>query len=310
MINTLTGNSRLWLGAFALLGFGSLAGCISDDSDPAEEETGGTGGSASGSGGTGGSTSGSGGTTAGTTSSGGSGGSQPGDTVCASPIALAASTPGIADFDGYNGSELAMWNFPIGGETSTGVIAGTFGYGDDDIDAMGQPIPEKFEMVDGNDSTYALSISDTEADDYGGGMGLWLSECLDATAFSGLSFWVRGNTPMGTAKLSIMMEETTSNMPATATSKLGTCPGTDTGDTPTCVHPSFNFPVTDTWSEVRVAWSAATPGDANGTRVVPDGRNIWQIQFAVELIWVDDGTGTYVPTPAPYEVAIDTVTFY
>jgi hypothetical protein len=116
---------------------------------------------------------------------------------------------------------------------------------------------------------------------------------------------------MGDAKLSVFMEETTSNMPA-AGGALGTCPGIDTGDTPTCVHPSIRVPVTDTWTEQRIAWSGLSVGLAAGTPVVPDGRNIWQIQIAVELIWVDDGTGTntYVPTPAPYELAIDTVTFY
>ena len=299
--------SRLWMIGFALLGLGTLAGCISDDADPEADEDG-TGGSSGGSGGTAAS-GGTGGTTGGTAgSSGGTAGTTPSGTKCASPTVLSSSNPGIATFDEYDGSAaLATWSFALGGDSSTGVLAGTFGYGDHTEGANGQP--EAFEMVDGNDSTYALGISDTEADDYGGGMGLWLSNCLDATAFSGISFWVRGNTPMGDAKLSVFMEETTSNMPATG-GALGTCPGIDTGDTPNCVHPSIRVPVTETWTEQRIPWSGLTAGLAVGTPVVPDGRNIWQIQIGVELIWVDDGTGVYVPTPAPYEVAIDTVTFY
>jgi hypothetical protein len=294
--------SRLWLFGFALLGLGTFAGCISDDADP-EADDDATGGSSGGSGGTTGGSSG----TAG--SNGGTAGTAP-STKCAAPTALPSSNPGIATFDEYDGDAvLKTWYFALGGDSSIGVQAGPFGYGDHAVGTDGQPEPEFFRMVDGTDSTYALSISDTEADEYGGGMGLWLSNCLDATAFSGISFWIRGDTPMGNVKLSVFMEETTSNMPA-AGGALGTCPGIDTGDAPTCVHPSVRVPVTDTWTEQRIAWSGLSAGLAAGTPVVPDGHNIWQIQIGVELIWVDDGTGVYVPTPAPYEVAIDTVTFY
>ena len=161
-------------------------------------------------------------------------------------------------------------------------------------------------MVAGNDSTYALSISDALAEEYGGGMGLWISECLDVTAFSGISFWVRGNAPTGDAKVSILMEETTSSTPTTADDKIGTCTGTDD----TCIHPSFTFPVTDTWTQVEVAWSALTPGDAAGTPVVADGSDVWQIQFDVGLVWEPDEMDVYHPTPAEYELVIDDLTFY
>jgi hypothetical protein len=274
---------RLWITGFAALGFGSQVGCISDDSSP-PAETGGTGGS-----GTGG--------TSGTSGTGGG----PSGTVCAAPLMVDAATPAIANFDDYDGmADLTLWSFPLGADPASGIFAGTFGYGDET-----DGFPEVFEMAEGRDSTYALSISDTLADAYGGGMGLWISECLDATAFSGLSFWVRGTSPTGTAKLTLLMQETTSSMPATGTS-IGTCTGTDT----TCVHPIYNFPVTDTWTEVRVAWAAVTPGNANGTRVVADGHNIWQIQFDVGLVWAPNEAGAYVPTPAPYDFAVDDMTFY
>lgn len=306
MKNKLLEHSRLWLGAFALLAFGSLAGCISDDSDPAEDdETGGTGGS-----GTGGS---SGSATGGSSGSatGGSGGGGPAGTACAAPIRIPSSSPGIADFEGYMGQmPLKDWSMALGGETASGVFTGPFGYGDDDVDAAGQPIPETFAMVTGNDSEYALGIADTLAEEYGGGMGMWLSACLDASAFTGISFWVRGTAPTGMAKLSLLMNETTSAEPASATAKKGTCPGIDSGDAPTCVHPSHMFAVTDDWTEVRVAWSAMTPGTAVSTPVRPDGHNIWQIQFDVGLVWVDDGTGVYVPTPAEYAFEIDDMAFY
>jgi hypothetical protein len=301
MVNTLARNSRLWLGALALLAGGSLVGCVSDDADPAEEETGGTGGSgASTTGGSGGSTGGTGGT-----SSGG-----PPGTACEAFIALPASTPGIADFETYGGQmPLGEWSAPLGGETASGVLTGPFGYGDDEPNDEGQTMPETFAMVPGNDSEYALSIADTEADEYGGGMGLWFSACLDVSGFTGISFWARGIAPKGVAKLSILMNETTSTMPSSGTKK-GTCDGTDTGDAPTCVHPTNMFPVTDEWTEIRVPWENFTAGKALTAPIVPDGHNIWQIQFDVELVWVDDGTGVYVPTPAEYELVVDDIAFY
>jgi hypothetical protein len=303
MLNTLKENSRLWLGAFALLAFGSLVGCISDDSDPAGDDPEGAGGST---GGTGGSTSGTGGSTSGSGGSGATTSGPPG-TACASVITIPADKPAIANFDGYMGEmPLGMWSFAYGDDTSLGVFTGPFGYGDDAVDAAGQPIPETFAMVEGNGSAYAMGIADSMADEYGGGMGLWLSACLNLTAFTGISFWVRGNAPTGMASISLVMNETTSSTASSATDRIGTCGGTDT----TCIHPKGTFNVTDAWTEVRLPWTSFAAGDAAGTRVAPDGRNIWQFQFDISLVWADDGTGTYVPTPAEYEFDVDSMTLY
>jgi len=308
---------RFWVLGLAFIGTGTLAGCLSDDSpdsgDAGEAGTSGTSGATGGTG-TGGTGAGTGGTagTAGTTGgagpSGGTGGTGAPGTACESPIVLTSDQAAITDFEAYDGTDLATWFFPLGGDTTTGILAGTFGYGDDHPDANNGELPETFEMIAGNDSTYALGIADSLAEDFGGGMGLWISECLDATAFSGLSFWVRGNAPTGDAKISIMMQETTSSMPETSDSKVGTCAGT----TEQCIHPVHTFPVTDTWTEVRAAWSTFIGGNANETPVSADGRNIWQIQLDIGLVWVDDGTGTdtYVPTPGEYELVIDDVAFY
>ena len=159
MITTFRGISRLWFLGFALLGLGSV-GCISDDSDPNEDEDagGGSGGANGGSSGSAGTTGGTGATTGGTGTGGSSGGAV---TVCSSPIVLPSSKPSIATFDEYDGAtSLATWSFSLGGDSSSGVLAGTFGYGDHTDGASGQP--EVFAMVDGNDSMYALSISDTD----------------------------------------------------------------------------------------------------------------------------------------------------
>jgi hypothetical protein len=281
----------------ALVGLAPMAACTTDDSD--SPSTGGAGGSA------GGSTTSPGGTGGGAGTSAGSGGStsSTSSTVCARPILLDATKPGIANFDGYDGAtSLSSWSFALGGDSSTGVYAGPFGYGD-----RSNGMPETFAMVAGQASSkYALQIADTLAQEYGGGMGLWISECLNATNLTGISFWARGNAPTGKAKFSICMKETTAATPSKPGNKTGTCPGTDT----TCIHPNYQFDVTDTWTQFQVPWASFTGGDAAGTPVSADGRNIWQLQFDIGLAWLPDATGAYAPVPAPYELDVDTMTFY
>jgi hypothetical protein len=321
MANT-TRMLKFWIGGITLMGLGLATACTTDDSDPgAEDETGGSSGSSNGGSSNGGSSNGgssnggssnggssNGGSSTGGSSNGGSstGGTGGGATACAAPRVIPSSSPSIATFDEYDGSaDLNTWSFPLGGDTTSGVLAGTFIYGDNAPEPNNKP--ETYEMVEGSDSEYALSISDTLAEEYGGGLGLWLSECLDARAFQGVSFWVRGNAPnMGTATMTLLMEETT----AATASKPGTCMGTDTGDSPTCVHPKATFMVTEDWTQVDLPWSQFSGGKAETTPVLADGHNIWQIQYDIGLLWVDDGTGVYVPTPAEYELVVDGITFY
>lgn len=273
----------------------NLTGCTSGDDDDDNGGSGATAGAAT--------TAGS--ATAGAShagsSAGGSSGVNPGGAVCAAPIPVKAAT-GIADFDQYDGStDLAMWSFPLGGDSKSGVYAGPFGYGD-----RADNKAETFEMGEGNESTYSLRVADSMAENFGGGEGIWLSACLDATKLSGISFWVRGDAPKGEGIFTLAMGETTPATPAKTGDKTGSCPG----DAMTCVSPKFTFPVTDTWTEIKVAWADFTPGDAAGKGIDADGHNITQVQFAVELNWVPNDAGEYAPVPAPYELAIDSVAFY
>jgi len=267
-----------------------------------------------GSAGVGNSTAGTGGSTSiAGTSSGGSGGSVPIGSACANPIAISSTKPDIANFDGWDGAtSLATWNFKLGGDSASGVLAGTFGYGD-----RSDGKPETFELSAGNDgSMYAMRIADTDpartpgtSGLYGGGMGLWISSCLNAAAFTGISFWVRGSSPSPTATFTLGMGDTLSTTPTTAGGPFGTCPG----DSVTCVSPTFAFPVTDTWTQIKAPWSGFKAGDAAGTPVTPDGKNITQVQWGVGLVFEPppgDGGGTYVAVPAAYELAVDDVAFY
>jgi hypothetical protein len=86
----------------------------------------------------------------------------------------------------------------------------------------------------------------------------------------------------------------------------GTCEGT----ADTCIHPSYTFPVTEEWTQLEIAWSDFTAGDAAGTAVDPDGTHIWQIQFDISLEWQEGESGEYEPIPDAYELVIDDLTFY
>jgi hypothetical protein len=287
--------SQIWTlipAASLMLLAAAFTGCLGDDkkSDPAEENSGG-----SGNGGEAGADQGA----AGDGNEAGQGNVEPNSGVCAVSTVLPEGNPGIADFDLYDGaSDLTTWSFALGGDSSTGVYAGPFAYGDE-----ADGFPELFTMVDGDDSTYAFSISDTLAEEYGGGMGLWLSGCIDASVFSGIAFAVRGVAPIGTAKLSLVMSDTTS---ATEGDTRGTC----SGATADCIHPYVEFPVTEEWTVIEATWDQFSPGSAAGTVVSADGSNIWQLQVDVGVEWIADASGTYVGTPAPYEFVIDSITFF
>jgi hypothetical protein len=222
--------------------------------------------------------------------------------ACVAPYVIPPASPGVADFDSYDGvSTLGMWSFPLGGDSAAGVYAGPFGYGD-----RPSGFPETFDMVAGQASKYGLRIADTLAQAYGGGLGTWLSACVNATQFTGFSFWVRGNSPMGKATLTVSMQETLPITPA----KPGDATGSCAGDLTTCLHPTFSFTVTEAWTKIQAPWTDFTAGNAAGTIVTPNGRDIRQVQFGVALNWGPDAAGVYMPVPAPYELVVDTLAFY
>lgn len=293
-------------GAFcAFVGLSQMAACTTDDKDSNGGAGGASGGSTSTDGGAtdggaspstvakGGSTS-----TGTTTKATGSG-------VCASTVAIPTTKPGIADFDAYDGvAVINKWSFALGGDSGTGVFAGPFGYGDRTEGTKTDAI-ETFDMTEGHESTYALRIKDSMAQKYGGGLGLWIDKCLDASKFAGIQFWVRGNSPTGKGTLTVSMGDTMSNVP-NADGIAGTCDGAQA----LCKHPTFSFDITDTWTLVQAPWSGFKAGDAAGTPVTLAGNHITQLQAAVELKWVPDATGAYVAELAPYELVTDGWAFY
>ena len=60
----------------------------------------------------------------------------------------------------------------------------------------------------------------------------------------------------------------------------------------------------------RMAWADVMPGSNLGEPVVADGKRLSQIQFDIALAWKADADGVYHPTPAPYELVVDGLSFY
>ena len=174
--------------------------------------------------------------------------------------------PVFLNFENYNGTTAAAsYSTAFGGTTpNTGTAyAGLFAYGD------GSATPALSILAGHPPSNWAGSENVTQASTWGMGGGVWMG-CADASAYKGISFWVRGTSGTNVFSFTLAMESTV--MPdATNPAGGGTCPGT----TATCTPPSMaNIPLTADWTQVTIPWGAFTPGMSGATSVVPDGSNI------------------------------------
>ncbi len=223
---------------------------------------------------------------------------------CYAPTEVSSTT--LADFEDYDGAtDIGDYGFAFNGDpgTADAVYAGPYFYDD----ATGSPAHS---MVAGaNDSTYAVSTSNSEATDFGGGMGLWMG-CIDASAYDGISLWVRGSTPTGTAHFSLAMEETTPPL-ADDPAGGGTCEATAEGD---CAVGGVDIPVTSTWTQLQIPWASFTGATAGGGMAVAvDGHNITGMNFQVALKYVpsdpSDPDSEYFPESGGYDLQVDDIEF-
>jgi len=239
----------------------------------------------------------------GDTGTGGSAGAEVVQKDCA--VMTTLTSPVFTDFESYDGAtDAGEWSFPFNGtaEDSTAVYAGPYGFDD----ASGTPF---FGMVAGNASNYALSASNTAATEWGVGFGLWMG-CIDASAYTGIQFHIRG-TAAGGVGVSLSMEDTT--LPDAADpAGGGTCAGATEED---CVGASYTIEstsLTDTFTLIQIPWTAFTDGDAAGVAVPATGSEITGINFSANLAWEEDpeNAGTWIPVPGAVEVTIDDISFY
>lgn len=206
--------------------------------------------------------------------------------------------PLIADWESYDGtSALDSWGFAFNAASGdeAAVYAGPYTYDD----GSGTPT---MSMVTGHESDYSISLANAQATEWGGAVGLWMS-CVDASEFDGVSFWVRGDAPTGTATLTLAMEDT-AEPDAVDPAGGGTCLAD-------CTSAQVEFPVTTAWTEMKIPWGSFAPGTAGGAPVPVTGDNItgfaWQVSLAYMADPADDTS--YIPAPSAYGLEIDDIRF-
>jgi hypothetical protein len=260
----------------------------------------GTGGSPTGA--TGGATGTGGSTTSGT---GGAGGAIV-QKDCATKTKI--MSPLFMDFENYNGTVTATnYATAFGGTTvNTGTAyAGIYPY----PESAGSTTPTLAILAGHPPSNWAGSET-LQATQWGMGGGVWMG-CADATAYKGISFWVRGSSGTGMFSFSVSMEST--QLPdASNPAGGGTCPGT----TDTCKDPiKSNIPITSDWTQVQILWSDFTAGISGTASVVPNGDNIagmaWTVplQFHLDPSVSADAAGPYIPIPGTMTINIDDISF-
>jgi hypothetical protein len=219
---------------------------------------------------------------------------------CYKKTAITAAS--FTDFESYDGTTVpTKWGFAFNGASgsSTAVYAGPW-YSND---GTGAPT---IGMLTGYDSKYSMNIANATATGWGGALGFWMG-CIDATAWEGLSLWVKGTAPTGKVNVRLDMEATS---PPDATDPLGggTCVGTTAAP---CKAANYDIPVTTTWTKLLIPWASFTAGSAAGVAVPVTGNNITGLTFSVPAVYVASATDAeqWVPTPGPYDFSVDDIRF-
>ena len=216
-------------------------------------------------------------------------------------VKTVVTDPLVADFEGYDGTTSPAdwgWAFNAPSGSDKAVYAGLYEYDD------GTGSPALSIAGPGNNSSkYAAKVAaGGQASKWGGALGVWMS-CVDASAYQGVSFWVKGTAPTGNATMTLATEAT-SPPDATDSAAGGTC------TSGTCAGPSIQFPVTTSWSQVLVNWDAFTAGTANGSTVTTTGGDITGLSWSVGLKFTSSGgDAAYVGVPASYDLEVDDIEF-
>lgn len=231
----------------ALLAVGAIAACSSDDNGGTNNNTAGTGAGGSGTAGTGMAGAGTAGTgTAGTGTAGtgtaGNGGSGGGGNAqaCAGDLPKSSLITDFSDLMAGSSGQLTFMN---------GVPGGTFTYSGNAITAA---------AVD-----MALNIKGTVSGYHG--FGVYLNSCVDASAYTGVSFKIKGNVGPG-AKLNFRVQ-LNSDTPIDVTNHKGTCMPADPADAyPDCHSPAVDITdISETEKTVMINFSELSGGKPTAT---------------------------------------------
>ncbi|HEX6272743.1 MAG TPA: hypothetical protein VFZ53_06885, partial [Polyangiaceae bacterium] len=230
--------------------------------------------------------------------------------LCATKVVPTA--PAITDFETYDGTKPAFgtgsWTFTIG-PTAAPAYAGLYALSENTTGET-PPMAYTLGMTGGAmGSNWSARAQNMTTTDWGGGIGFWMG-CVNASAFTGLTFYVRGSAPTGMVNMSLAMEDGT---PPDAANPAGggTC---DPAPAEGCTGPTFAFPITIDWTPVTIPWAMFAPGrGAGGVALAATGDEITGMSFSAGISYVpnpvDGGMPAYVPEPGSFEVAIDNLAF-
>jgi hypothetical protein len=240
-----------------------------------------------------------------TTGAGGGGGTMVVQKLCATKTTV--TNPVLFNFENYNGTiDASQYITAFGSATPNQgtAYAGLYAFGD--MSAT----PTLSIMAGHPPSMWAASETVTLTSNWGMGGGLWMG-CANASAYKGISLWVRGTAPLSVFQFSVNMESTSLPDSVNPTGG-GTCPGT----ADTCTPPTkTNIPLTADWTQVQIMWADFAPGMSGTTAVVPNGDNItglaWSVplQFVLSSTAMGDAAGPYVPMAAGMTINIDDISF-
>ncbi len=265
----------------AVLAAGFSVACVSNDEPDADGKAGSSAqGGSSGAGSTGGSA---GSGAAGASGGGGSSGSGGTPAVmisCASTAEASGTSPSITDFENLT-TPTGTFTFE-----SAGLLGGTYIYSD--LTATEEPSTTAVELSEGHDeeSTQAI-VGKIHNATWGGGFGLWMA-CVDASVYTGVTFWARGVSPVGPVKLLLSTNAVEVEM------KGGECP-----DAGPCDRPALTFQLTEEWTEHTYKWADFKDGNAAGTAVPASGDDLFGLEFAL----TNDNTSREL------EIALDDIAF-
>lgn len=196
--------------------------------------------------------------------------------------------PALTDFESYDGAtDLLDWGFPINDDGSGDVTNVRYMGLYDGSDGTGSPT---LLIKAGNASNYAVEGANTEATEWGGGVGFWIN-CINATMFTGITMAVQGSSPQGTATIALN-EEDASGEAVSYTTKVT---------------------LSDAWTVVQIAFSELMNiPDGETTGPSATGDNITGLNIGADMVWVEssEGADDWHPEPAPYSIQVDDLAFY
>jgi len=153
-------------------------------------------------------------------------------------------------------------------------------------------------------STKALHVIGTGLNGYGGYVAVPLAACYDASAYKGISFWLKGN--VGSAPYVKVSIATPKTVPMTEG-------GDDSCNTALQCYNHFTvqyFRVSDVWTRYAFTWAQLAQGWDNTGGAVPRDyqpqKEITGLNFAP--VWPDEDPKAPIPNKA-FDFSIDDVSF-